>query len=393
MKKWGIITVEVTSANIASFLTAANRLNAGLSNVKYLDELRISACVPKGDFQKILNLAISKGDDLKVTAQTGVFFTGKKILKRPVLIIGALVWLFLTLYLPSRVLFMQVDGNKQIHTVQILEAAEKCGITFGASRRHVRSEKVKNALLSEIPMLEWAGINTYGCVAVISVRERSQPLETKRSAPVSSIVASHDGIITEMTVTKGNSLCRPGQAVRKGQVLVSGYTDCGLTIKAEQAQAEITALTRRRISAITPTFLSTRKENTQNNARYSIQIGKNIIKLYKDSGISDAGCVKMYSQHFLTLPGGFALPVSLIKETVSSYICVEEPAEDDWCWVDEHVEQYLQSNMVAGRILNKSAAGNIQSDRYCFDGIYTCEEMIGRIRLEEKLEDHGKGIS
>lgn len=34
---------------------------------------------------------------------------------------------------------------------------------------------MKNALLSAIPELQWAGVNTYGCRAVISVRERTLP--------------------------------------------------------------------------------------------------------------------------------------------------------------------------------------------------------------------------
>ena len=37
----------------------------------------------------------------------------------------------------------------------------------------IRSEKVKNSLLQRIPQLQWAGINTDGCVAVISVREKT----------------------------------------------------------------------------------------------------------------------------------------------------------------------------------------------------------------------------
>ena len=92
------------------------------------------------------------------------------MLFRPVLLAGLGILFLLAMYLPSRVLFIRVEGNMQIPDRQILAAAEECGIRFGASRREVRSEKVKNALLSSVPQLQWAGVNTAGCVATISVR-------------------------------------------------------------------------------------------------------------------------------------------------------------------------------------------------------------------------------
>ena len=55
---------------------------------------------------------------------------------------------------------------------KILERAEYCGVHFGAKAGSVRSEQVKNRLLFEIPELRWAGVNTTGCTAVITVAER-----------------------------------------------------------------------------------------------------------------------------------------------------------------------------------------------------------------------------
>ena len=48
---------------------------------------------------------------------------------------------------------MNVEGNSAVASVDIIDAAQNAGLGFGASRRAVRSEKVKNALLASIPDL------------------------------------------------------------------------------------------------------------------------------------------------------------------------------------------------------------------------------------------------
>ena len=83
------------------------------------------------------------------------------------MVIGLCLLLLLVCILPTRVLFMRVEGNESIPENLILEAAEDCGIRFGASRSAVRSEKVKNGILSRISELQWVGVNTKGCIAVI----------------------------------------------------------------------------------------------------------------------------------------------------------------------------------------------------------------------------------
>ena len=79
-------------------------------------------------------------------------------------------------------------------------------------------------------------MNTRGCVAVISVRERPEEAQVDRPGTVSAVTAAQDGIIERVTVTNGTALCRPGQAVRAGETLISGYTDCGRTIRAGRAE-------------------------------------------------------------------------------------------------------------------------------------------------------------
>ena len=179
------------------------------------------------------------------------------------MLMGALaVFLAAAIFLPTRIFFVRVEGNVTTPTRLILDAAGESGIRFGASRRAVRSEKMKTALLSALPHLHGAGGNTSGCVATGSVRQRTEPEVTGQDRAVSSIVASRDGFIVSATVTRGNSLCRVGQSVKAGQVLISGYTDCGICIQATRAEGETCAQTSREFAAVTPAQWTARGEQT-----------------------------------------------------------------------------------------------------------------------------------
>lgn len=384
----GQYQVELVSGDISQMLTAINSEGILLQQIQFVDELHLRATISRTQFPGLKLLITKRGEELNVRKKLGFFWKLCSVTKRPVLVFGLLFILMLCLFLPSRVLFVEVSGNSRIPEKYIVETAKNCGLDFFTSRREVRSEKIKNALLSAIPQLQWVGVNTKGCVAYITVREREEQSTDEVLPMANSIVAGRDGIVQEITVLSGTPLCKIGQGVKAGDVLVSGYTDCGLVIKLQQASAEVFAYTFRDLQAVTPTKVLKRTTEQSQKRKVMLQIGKNIINLWKDSGISDARCVKMYLEEYLTLPGGFQLPVALITEYSSDYLLSEEVSEPP-DWLDASVEEYLQSCMIAGRILQKSSVISNEKSLVVLNGRYTCLEMIGQKRYEETLIQNG----
>ncbi len=388
----GMLEVALTSAELETALSVINEQGIMLYGLEPEGSLTCRFRIRRKDYGALAAVCKRRGETLRILHRRGLYWTGKALLKRPLLCLGLVIFFGAVLYLPTRVLFVRVEGNITIPSRKIIAAAESCGIGFGASRREVRSEKMKNALLAAVPELQWAGVNTYGCVAVISVREGAEKEESIPGNTVTSIVAARDGHILSGTATRGNALFQIGQTVKQGQLLISGYTDCGICIRATRAEGEIMAQTNRNLEAVTHAKCLYRGELQEVKRKYSLLFRKKRINLWKDSGISDTSCGRMYEEYYVTLPGGFQLPFALCVEEYLFYETEEGEVSqaDAEASLIEFSQQYIQQQMVAGSILQKQENLIFSDGVYRLKVDYICAEMISREQREQIGEANGK---
>lgn len=389
-KKLRISFVSAQANHVLNKLIAAD---IPIYDVVYHDALTVSLWTAAHDMEKLNAVMQRCGCDYRVNAKKGALWYPTSLIKRTVLFSGLILFVLVALWLPSRILFITVEGNQTIPDKYILECAKDCAITFGSSRRTVRSEQSKNMLLSKIPQLQWVGINTSGCVANILVREGTTRHEIPTEASVSSIVASRDGVIQSIDVLHGTKTCSVGQTVKQGDLLISGYTDCGLKVNAEAAEGEVFAYTTRDLQVIAPYPVACKTDILGKSVHYRLRIGKKEINLYNGSGISGSSCDKMYTEEYWSLPGGFQLPVSLIRETCVYYAdssTVESNTGQIQSWVAEFADEYLSRQMVAGCILSQHVTWQSQDTYSTLTGNYACLEMIGKVKIEETLRKNAE---
>jgi similar to stage IV sporulation protein len=355
--------------------------------VTQADALSFRFWIRRRDLKALRALLHREGCSLKVVRRQGWYWKGKALLRRPVLLCLIVFLLTVSLFLPTRILFVRVEGNRDVPARQILSAAEASGIGFGASRKQVRSEKVKNQLLSHLPQLQWAGVNTSGCTAVISVRERTVE-EKKKERSFSNLIATQDGYILSQTVLKGTPMFSPGQSVLRGQVLVSGYTDCDICLRADRAEGEIFAQTSREVTALFPAERRMIRDIGDRKYKISLIIRKKRINLWKDSRISDTGCGRMYEEYYVSLPGGYRLPIALAVEQYPEYdISGAQPSEEEvLSRLQRFSDSYLLRQTVAGKILQKQQDLRQEEGCWRLDSRYICTEMIGK-EQEEQIGD------
>ena len=384
--------LTVTCANMFDLLFRLNVNGIALHHLCRKDEVTASFCIHQVQYNLAVEMIAQSGGKLVNTVPATAYLLLRGLLRRPILILGAILIVFLTIFVPSRILFVTVTGNERVPQRQILATASECGVYFGVPRNEIRSEQIKNRLLAAMPELKWVGVNTYGCVAQISVRERATTEKQANNAVISSLVASYDGVIKEITVRNGNPVCQIGQAVKKGQLLVSGYADCGRCIYATRADGDIFAQTRRTLDVSILQEANQKEQIQRTQRKYGLIIGKKRINFYKGSGIYDTTCDRMYEEYPLTLPGGFQLPIALtIQEEIDYHII---PAKLDLAELEQTLDrcanEYLEQQMIAGKVSKKDYQLRQADGSLHLLGEYICYEMIGQTRSEEIVNNYGE---
>ena len=94
----------------------------------------------------------------------------------------------------------------------------------------------------------------------------------------------------------------------------------------------------------------------------------------------------------MTLPGGFHLPVALVKYSFESRELTPEKVEKSTAQhlLSDFSQRYIKDQMIAGQILSKNETISPEEDHYILTGHYACYEMIGREQTEEIIAPYGK---
>ena len=151
------------------------------------------------------------------------------------------------------------------------------------------------------------------------------------------------------------------------------------------------AKTNRKIQAVSPLEVVNRMPDNRYKTYISLRIGNKIINFYKDSGILDTTCATMYEEKVLRLPGGFSLPITLIRQTAisSSQVSSIMPTEGIDRRMQSDMLEYLDSQIVSGDVLHKDYIASQHGSCYFLQGNYICEEMIGKYQVEKRLPNNG----
>lgn len=376
----GVIQAEVTSADPASALSAWADAGIRFWEPGLAGPLVLKITMYRRDFCRLEEISKRRGDKVEVLSRRGLLRDIGRLLHRPLLVLGAAMLFVMMTVLPKRVWFLRFEGNEAVSAAELTAAAEESGLYFFASVPDIKSEEVKNRMVNLVPELAWVGVQFEGGIATVTVREQEAIPEMRDRTTPANVVAARAGIITSMNVFGGQAMCKVGQAVMEGELLVAGYVDCQTHTQVTQADAEIYAMTQREITAICPGGWAGKGEPGDTRTSISLILGRKRINLWGNSGILPVTYDKITVIKPLTLPGGYVLPVKLcIQRATWREETAAAPASQEES-LASFGAGYITEQMLAGKILDiRTEFWEDESGAY-LEGIYTCNEMIARQR-------------
>lgn len=394
----------------STLVTVSGAFPAGFINACVSSGIEIMSCEAVDDFTLRIRIPYRQLKRLKAAAERSMCEVeserpGREIraaARMRARLLPAVCMLLLTLLLIWSKVYVweiEVSGNETVPTGKILAALDDCGVRIGSFWPAFTSDNIRSQVLVKLPELSWITVNIYGSRAQVLVRERISRPEMIDDREPADIYAEKDGFIIAVRALKGREQVSRGQAVTKGELLVSGAVeDITGDVHTVHSYGSVTARTYYELSARAPAEQLEKVYTGSAKSRWSLMIGDQTINFFRNSSIYEEDCDKIYSVYKLEVKGLFSLPVALIRQTCRYY-------SENTVSGDANIQRLELEQVLHERLLGEIGAGEIISENFSAgssDGVLTvclraeCQEDIGgtvpmdEARLWEIGQKHAK---
>ncbi len=237
--KLGWFEFQAEGLSLEKLINQCTEKGVKLRGVKKVTARQVKGQVAAKDLEKLREIAEARGWRLTVGRARGAVQVFLRVRARALLVAGVLAFFALCGGLLSCVWFIDVRGAGP-YTGEVERILAAHDVRVGRFGFMMDVAAIKSDMESQLTGLSWVGVQVRGVRLVISCVQASAANPTPVAA--GDIVAVRDGIIESIAVTAGTAVVRPGDAVRKGQLLVRGEERAwdGATNQV-RAQAEIMA--------------------------------------------------------------------------------------------------------------------------------------------------------
>lgn len=234
----------IEGAETEKILKYSSENGIEINNLKK-DGYKLYGSIPAKDYKKLKNPKRKYGLKIKITKKRGYYFFIKKNKIKIGFVFGLIFVVLYSIFLNNYIWEINIYGNNDVDSEKILESAREMGLKKGTLAKKHDVQVIEWHIMNENKYIALAEVNIQGSCANIHVREASEPAKMKYDddEPV-NIVASRYGIIRKMDVFDGQDVVKVGDAVMKGDLLVSAvYEDRHNKLTLKHARANIIAET------------------------------------------------------------------------------------------------------------------------------------------------------
>ncbi len=237
----GIVKIRISGLFPEKFINLCIAQNILLWKIIETQEC-FYAYIRLTDFLQIRPLVLRSRVRIKVMEYYGLPFIKKRLKKRKVLVIGAIISVVVLNVLSSFVWFVDVQGNKLVSDLDIKQIAQNNGLKVGIAKSTITVKNIENAILYHLPTVAWTSVSINGTRALIEVVEKTLPPPLESSP--ADLVAVKDGEITEIVLIYGEPVVKVGDRVSKGDLLIRHSLVLAEASKSIRAKGIINAKVR-----------------------------------------------------------------------------------------------------------------------------------------------------
>ncbi len=270
----------------------------------------------------------------------------------------------------------------------LMQSLESEGLKPGVLPKNIDLTTIKNNILIKHKEISWISINIKGTKAYVELRQRIIPDDIVSKDIPCNIVSKYDAVITKLEVFSGSSSIIVGEAVKKGQLLVSGIVDSQIEgLRMVHALANVEGKVWIEKVADVKDYEIIKVYTERKIQKNAIKILGMRINLFINSIIPYEKYDKIIKENVLTIGKNIVLPIEYLTAQFDEYTEQQKPIDEarakeiaQKICDDSFNQEYSQQN-----VTHKDIEFVKTQDGYQMKVIYECILQLGK---EEKILEH-----
>ena len=244
------------------------------------------------------------------------------------LLVGVLASLLLAIFSSSVIWDVRIEGNEALPSSLIEYELAESGLLVGGLWASVDRSDAEASVLGKTDGLAWININRRGGVAYVVVAEKSGEEPPSVAVGYSNIVARCDCVIEEISVKRGVAMVQVGDAVKRGDLLISGVVPEASGGGFCRAEGSVVGRISDRVSVSVDREYEKITDISYSHREIAVKIFNFTINIFKRYGNSDPRCDIIKEIQTFSLPGGASLPLQTAVELVAEKKTVTDRYDD-----------------------------------------------------------------
>ena len=221
----GYIRINVEGFYIEKFINICRQNGIFLWGIKREKASIMHTNISIKDFKKIKRITKQINCRVHIERKKGLPFFLDRYKKRKIFVIGLIAILLIIFGTSNFVWNIEVVGNEKINKDEIIQELKEQGLEIGTQKRKINKNEIINTIRLKRNDVSWVGINIKGTNVAVKIVETEEKPEIINQDEYCNIVANKDALIQKIDSTKGTSVVKEGDLVKKGSILIGGWME------------------------------------------------------------------------------------------------------------------------------------------------------------------------
>ena len=346
----GYVRITVEGYYIERFINICTTSKILIWNLKREKGVRLHLNIGIKDFYEAVKIAKKLKCKIKITKKRGIPFIINRYRKRKIFVI-LLITISMLIYISTGYVWnieIQVEDNYEISNIK--EDLEEAGLLIGMKKEEIQTEEITNKIRLKRSDISWIGIELKGTNAIVKIVKAKEAPEIINEDEYTNIVATKDGIITNIVAQNGTLQVKSGDSVQKGQILIKGEMEGKYTgVRCVHSLGEVEAIVK---YEKTEKIYYKKEENVRTGnkeEKYEIKLNNFQINFYKTLSnfkiydtIEEKKNIKIFSNIYF--------PISVVKitnyevEKISNTYSLEDAVKIGTEKLEKEIEAEIDKN-------------------------------------------------